>query len=1628
MTAVQTLDIAEDPVWLLDLPESAEAAPPVDTLAQELPFGQLTWQNFERLCRRLASLDGDVEYCRLYGTAGQEQGGIDIYIRRRSTAKYASWQSKRHKSFNPAKIEAAVEEFLAGEWADKSDRFVLCVQASLRSADVLNKIEESARRLRENSIEFLPLDGEELSQRLKSLPEVVFDFFGLAWVDRLCGRQAAESVTKRLTPSEFRCLKSKLFACYESHFGSVDPGVLSLLNAPPSGKKRLRLSERFVEPDLTREAEVFADEPQAVQQQAAPQSELAFGKEERPPPFSRISDQPRREKTRISLENWLINANHDIVLGHAGSGKSTLLRFIALDMLSQSPRLIALRSQFPDFLPVWVSFAFWTKLLAADKDRSSLIEAIEAWFRRQDEPDLPAFVRKAYEDKRLFMLIDGIDEWDNETAANTALGLLQSFTERHLVPAIVTSRPHGFRLITGLDGTWRVSEIAPFTIDQQIDLASTWFGHLSGAGEETAQSANRHHRQATSFVAELQHNGPMAQLAATPLLFTGLIALKQARLQLPRNRFLAYDGLTKLLLELHPTARNKAALAGTPRYPLDPTTREMALAALAYAIHTGQDGASPDSIEIDRAVNVVSRCFVQGIGLSGAEATQAARAVLTLGEEDLGILVKKSPREIGFFHRVFQEFLSSRHLTGMEFERQVVFVRDHAADPRWREVILCLLHQLQRPAEVDGLLTVIESIDGDIATAATRDLILAEATFGEFRKTPQMAGRLADKAFEQIELGRWSSVRRALAAEAIDGLSSPIVGQKILRKLRQWFPRWNSYGLTQTFQAIANWPDDPTIGPVLWRSLHDEFYGAAQAAARALAKRLGGRAEPAERLCKLIANPASIGAAAVAIEALWRGWPQHPKTEDILNAARRSDSPLIAIAGIRGRIARDEQDDDDFSFLIYLGDRDDFALNGLVNEALVAGWAGDERLRTFALREPGEERRRRGRRLRPDFGLLISGFPSDREVANLVAADFANEHPQCLFDKDDLRALAVHFKSDPTVVPALEAWVMKHRTNDAYTLSHVARVGPTPTLKAELLRCVENDHIAFWAASALVDLWGADDEEVLATLNNASVQPVDKRQNIAHVLPLVMVDRSLCRRLLLEIIASNKDRIRADFALEGLRLLGIDASDREATDCVLSRGYDEERFVRESEVREVLLTFHGDQRVVDLAKRELQREFGAIGIVAEVFSNNPAMRQLVLDAAAPIDLIMRSAILECLSKRAAYDVDSRALISAARHEDAGEIGIEASIAFAQINRDTDQLSPEYLGEIQRELEAIGPRMDARRQAALASLAAIRRLDLMPGPDGLSGIRGVELHKYRGLLRFVALEWASIAEGLGGDDQALAVLGLERGSFFDVFGNDVSSSNAMTTFALSLVEDSTKGAPAAAIRLVERVRPHSGFLRELCLSSLHYTGRTNWDSFSTAMTAGEVLGRNFASDHDLESQLIANLDRDPRDAGTIMALCEGWPASATLQMRSRFTGDPQLPIPVAFKVMSAVSPPDRLVEALIWAANELRGDLWESPAHWIPSILRRLKEDDAAYARTREVLFSQPSPGMKASFPAILARGRGLTEELRAWCRAETQRQSDILVGEVGLDLIAGQTRLVVQSLFDILSGEDASIR
>jgi hypothetical protein len=144
----------------LEAPPTAFPRPPVQTRAQILPFGEITWENFERLCYRFVKASATVEYCARYGLQGEKQDGIDIFGRLAS-GKYACWQAKRVKTFGVAKLKAAATLFEKGSWAAKSENLVIAVQASMASAATQLEIERQVARFKRKGI----------TDRVKTLPE-----------------------------------------------------------------------------------------------------------------------------------------------------------------------------------------------------------------------------------------------------------------------------------------------------------------------------------------------------------------------------------------------------------------------------------------------------------------------------------------------------------------------------------------------------------------------------------------------------------------------------------------------------------------------------------------------------------------------------------------------------------------------------------------------------------------------------------------------------------------------------------------------------------------------------------------------------------------------------------------------------------------------------------------------------------------------------------------------------------------------------------------------------------------------------------------------------------------------------------------------------------------------------------------------------------------------------------------------------------------------------------------------------------------------------------------------------------------------------------------------------------------
>ena len=190
-----------------DLRAPADAVPshpPVITKVQLLPFGKLTWENFERLCYRLAGKAERVEYVARYGRPGQAQQGIDLFARMPNT-KYEVWQAKRYETITPSELKTIVQTFRTGKWKAKSERLILAVQASLADNKLQDELEAQAAELSAEGITFLPRGGEELSNILRDHPEIVDDFPGRSWVKFLAPKLRRRWELGLTEPSSPKC-------------------------------------------------------------------------------------------------------------------------------------------------------------------------------------------------------------------------------------------------------------------------------------------------------------------------------------------------------------------------------------------------------------------------------------------------------------------------------------------------------------------------------------------------------------------------------------------------------------------------------------------------------------------------------------------------------------------------------------------------------------------------------------------------------------------------------------------------------------------------------------------------------------------------------------------------------------------------------------------------------------------------------------------------------------------------------------------------------------------------------------------------------------------------------------------------------------------------------------------------------------------------------------------------------------------------------------------------------------------------------------------------------------------------------------------------------------------------------
>ena len=1627
------------PAWIGSDPVEHPKPPAVSRL-QELPFGEITWDDFERLCLRLARLASDVEYsCRPYGTAGQFQGGIDLYARHDGASKYVVYQCKRENDFGPAKISAAVTTFLNGNWRDRAGQLVLCTKEDLRTSQRTEEVERQIDLLKHHGITFTVWDATELNQLLKMQPLIVDDFFGRHWVEAFCGSDALAAVSKRIDGPAAATVRASLRQLYSAVLKIDDPGLPLAAEA----SNYLPLEQRYVVPDIlspSYQSETSLSEsiPLSLRPDIlASSAEPLAGEPEQSGQPATVA-QERRRPSRQSVDQWLKDNRQTVILAGPGMGKSSLVRFLAMDVLSEAPRLAALDKIHRNCLPVVIPFGFWTALIGHDLAiQLSLEDVIEKWLHQLGSHQLWPAVKAALNDERLLLLVDGADEYHSESAAGAALKQLRVFVELRKCPAILTSRPAGFQRLPAFSGDWAVANLAPFTRRQQLDFISTWTRfHLSSSGNPPEQGLLD--AQSAAVVEriedEIARNSGLSELAETPLLLGILVFLNRSNLPLPHDRFQAYQRMVQHLISEHPQARRVAASLTADNDLLDPDSLRSVLAALAYEITRSRPNGGIEHGDAVKAIKAFLRDDAIGFGYDAASALKTAQQIVAASERTVGLLVEKASGLCTFIHRAFQEHLCAVYINALELDEQLKLIGERAADPQWREVILGIAHLTSRPADVRRIVECINSVQGDLVATFQVETMLCEIATGPFQCPSSLCTELCNRFFEIVETGPWLPHRRALLRLLLAGVHAPKVKQMLRSRLKGWYP-------SRSLWRSSLLPDLACSGQrvhldLLFRGLHDEAGNNSMAAASAIAEHCRNEGDLG-RLLAMLAGPCSLPTLCAVVTALFEGWIFHPIWDVLEETLRRAHSIELRLLAIRRRIRTGRQDESDLAELMWsISNGGPYSWRGGsgIENAIVEGWPGDIRIRDAAITCLSPRARFRGGiGSEPAARLLIEGYSRDVIATTALAQLIQTEEHAFTDSHHTWKAISMVYQGDAQMIAAADVWMEKWSKHRYPEVSFAARLGWTPTAKKTLIVNLAGS-FPFWSADALVEGWGVDDSEVSGALTQ--LLSSEYAPQIAHLFPRLIPDRETCFSMLMNLLSADHSRDAARV----LEALAESMQEDERAD-VLAAGLkwvDRPQIVgaRDQIVGVLLKHFRSEPKVLEIARAEMKRRDGCWSAVLAEFPHDAEIGAAAVEMAAPLPKELRSEIVNFLSLHAHGDSELLAFLRLFDHEADPSMKTSMAIAYCRSIARSHQPLAELVSELQNSLVCGGFDFESRRQAAFCGLDTLGKIDLVrstrtarqdpiPIPVAILG------NPNEPFIVHLLSNWQRLRKDLGDTFSTTFTRSADLDDLYwwseiaDFVDEYPEPRNAL----LALLEE-TRGYQlySELLFFLARHRPKSGLLREHCLNVVRDHGQST-SRWLEIQAAAFLLGRDFYSDDTVLTALVTEHEQNPWHRENILwALCEGWPsheivekAYSTLKARQTPSGIIGVETIVEMLLVCRKTPSAELIEVLAEFVSRARGDMIYHAGAFTKPIVRRLAGDAELQAILLERLKATDNPSERVSFAGLLIRAVGLIEELKNWALSNIAApEATHFYSSVGFDLTTGTVRTVWDKSLEVL--------
>ncbi len=406
-----------------------------------------------------------------------------------------------------------------------------------------------------------------------------------------------------------------------------------------------------------------------------------------------------------------------VILGDPGAGKTTFLKYVALLLALGRGEEVGL----PGRLPILVPLSAYANALA--KGDVPLGEFICDYFRRRGidgrfEPLLNDVLARG----RALLLLDGLDEVRAVEQRKLVVDRVVDFftTQRALGNRfILTSRIVGYRDVRPVAEGLRECTLVDFDATEIEWFVNKWTAAVERAvSGQTAIAVQDAVRERMELLDAVRRNPGVQRLAANPLLLTILALMKRQGIVLPERRVELYQKYVETLLRHWNLARG---LDRSPAPDLDVVETLRVLAPLALWMHETSPGVGlvKQAALQRRLVEIIRERQV-------TDPEKAARQFLEDVREHTGLLLERGPREYGFIHLTFQEYLAAVALA-QQGQQDVAPVVDalaaHIDTETWREVSLLsvayvgIIQQRDEAASAI-LLALIERAPGERGAAA----------------------------------------------------------------------------------------------------------------------------------------------------------------------------------------------------------------------------------------------------------------------------------------------------------------------------------------------------------------------------------------------------------------------------------------------------------------------------------------------------------------------------------------------------------------------------------------------------------------------------------------------------------------------------------------------------------------------------------------------------------------------------------------------------------------------------------------------------------------------------------------------------------------------------------------------